>query len=127
MPTPSEWDIQRAFTIFYKGEHYRDGTWKVLPAARPGVVAWHTPNGGNRSAAEGARFRAIGVEPGIPDYFFLWGGLFALEFKKPGGPLSAAQLAMHPLLRAAGAVAVETVDNLAAAKEFVRRHGLTLC
>lgn len=137
MPQPSEWDIQRAFTIFYKGEKWAKGPlkgqWKALPHKLPGVVAWHTPNGGERrDAFEGMRLNQTGLEAGIPDYLFLWGGLYALEFKKPAPgktaieQLSSAQERMHPLLRAAGIVALETVDSLEAAKEFVRRHGLIL-
>lgn len=130
MPAPSEWAIQRAFTIFYKGERWAKGplkgTWKVEPAALPGVVSWHTPNGGRRDRVEAIRFKMIGVEAGIPDYFFLWGALHWLEFKEPGGGvLSPAQLHIQPQLRAAGAIG-ETVDNLAAAKDFVRRHGLLI-
>jgi hypothetical protein len=129
MPEILEFDIQRAFTIFYKGERWKKGPnkgqWKVWPAALPGVVAWHTPLGGTRrDAFEGARLNEIGLEAGIHDYLFLWGGLYGLEFKKPGGTLSPSQIAMHPRLLAAGMVASETVDDLEAAKAFVRRHGL---
>lgn len=127
----SEWDIQRAFTIYFKGEKWakgpKAGTWKVEPASLPGVVSWHTPNGGKRDRVEAIRFKMIGVEAGIPDYLFLWGGLLGLEFKEPdGGRLSQAQIDLHPLLRAAGIVALETVDNLADAKAFVRKHGLVI-
>lgn len=130
MPDISEWAIQRAFTIFFKGEKWakgpRKGEWKVEPAALPGVVSWHTPNGGKRDRVEAIRFKMIGVEAGIPDYFFLWGALHFLEFKEPaGGVLSPAQLRIQPQLTAAGAIG-ETVDNLVAAKDFVRRHGLLI-
>lgn len=131
MPAPSEWDIQRAFTIYYKGERWakgpKAGTWKVEPAAYPPVISWHTPNGGKRDRGEAIRFKMIGVEAGIPDYLFLYGGLYGLEFKEPGGGrLSKAQEEMHPRLRAAGMVALETVDNLPAAKAFVRKHRLVI-
>jgi hypothetical protein len=130
VPVVQEFDIQRAFTIFYKGEQWAagplKGTWKVRPAARPGVVAWHTPNGGSRSKLEGMRFKQIGVEAGLHDYFFLWGGLYGLEFKTPGGSLSSSQIQMHPRLMAAGMIASAVVDNLADAKAFVIRHGLTV-
>lgn len=131
MPPVLEFDLQKAFTLWLKGDKRKDGTWKVVPAIRPGVVAWHTPNGGERrDAFEGMRLKQSGVEVGIPDYLFLWGGLFGLEFKKPGvyrtpeDGLSASQLSMQPRLRAAGIVALETVDSLPAAKEFCARHGL---
>lgn len=131
MPDISEWAIQRAFTIFFKGEKWakgpKAGTWKVEPAALPGVMSWHTPNGGERDRVEAIRFKMIGVESGIPDYLFLWGGLLGLEFKEPGGGvLSKSQIAMHATLKAAGMIALEVVDNLAAAKDFVRKHGLLI-
>jgi hypothetical protein len=117
---PQEFDIQRAFTLWYKGE-----PGKVEPAGLPGVVAWHTPNGGKRDGFEAMRLVQSGVEAGIPDYFLLWGALHAIEFKKPGGRLSPAQIALHPRLIAAGARIV-TVDSLDAAKAAVRTWGLTL-
>lgn len=126
-----EHDIQHAFTIWYKGEQRRDGTWKVIPAKLPGVVAWHTPNGGERrDAFEGMRLKQSGVEAGIHDYLFLWGGLYGIEFKRPGqyrcpsDGLSSAQRIMHPLLLAAGMIASATVDSLEAAKGQVRAWGL---
>lgn len=128
----TEHDLQRAFCLYFGGEQRKDGTWKIEPAARPGVVWWHTPNGGNRSAAEGARFKQIGVKAGIPDLVFLWGGLYGMEWKVPNGrpaytQLSAAQREMHPRLLAAGMVACATVDSLEDAKSAVRGWGLTLC
>lgn len=130
MSKPSEWAIQRAFTIWFKGEKWakgpKAGSWKVEPAELPGVVSWHTPNGGKRDRVEAIRFKMIGVEAGILDYLFLWGGLYALEFKDDEGGLTDSQIAMIPRLKAAGIVALEVVDNLAAAKDFVRRHGLVI-
>jgi hypothetical protein len=128
---PDEWRIQRAFTIYYKGERWakgpKKGQWKVEPAELPGVVSWHTPNGGKREAFEALRFKQIGVEAGLHDYFFLWGGLYGLEFKEPGGgKLLPSQLRMHSLLLAAGLVASAVVDNLEDAKSFVRKHGLVI-
>lgn len=72
--------------------------------ALPGVVWWHTPNGGSRTAAEAGRFKALGVKAGVPDVLVLrTGQLFALELKAPGGRLSEAQRAMLAALKAAGA------------------------
>src|SRR3954464_7209337 len=135
MPAVTEWHIQRAFTIWFKGEKWakgpQKGQWKVLPAKLPGVVAWHTPNNGKREEGgtlEGSWLKDIGLEAGIPDYLFLWGGLYAIEFKKPNGKpaetqLHASQKKMHPLLRAAGIVALETIDSLETARDTVRRWG----
>lgn len=136
MAAPSEWAIQKAFTIWYKGELWKagpnKGQWKVLPAKLPGVVAWHTPNNGKREeggALEGSWLKDIGLEAGIPDYLFLWGGLFAIEFKKPNGnpaetQLHKSQKHMHPLLRAAGIAGLVTVDSLDDAKAAVTKWGL---
>lgn len=139
MPKPDEHALQRAFCIHLEGsKDMRTGAWRILPALAPGVVYWHTPNGGNRDAREGARFKEIGVKAGIPDLFFLrpsqftegvFGLLFAIEFKEPGGKgrLSPAQLDMHPRLAAAGLAASIVTDNLDDAKAFCRLHMLTVC
>lgn len=133
MPQITEWHIQRAFTTFFKGEKWKNGPlkgqWKVQPSCLPGVVSWHTPNNGKREdggALEGSWLKDIGLEPGIPDYFFLWGRLHFIEFKKPGGVLSPAQKLIHPRLTAAGAIGC-TLDDLEDAKRVVRSWGLTLC
>ena len=110
---PTEHDIQRAICIW------------LDKSLLPGVVYWHTPNGGGRSVVEGVRFKQAGVKAGIPDLLFLWGGLYGLELKKPGGVLSSAQREMHPRLLAAGMIACVTVDNLEAARAAVRAWGLT--
>jgi hypothetical protein len=132
MPKVDEFQIQRAFVMWYCGVRYperhpRAGQWKIEPAKLPGIVSWHTPNGGRRDAFEAKRFKEMGVLAGIPDYFMLWGRLHALEFKEPGeGRLSAAQTGLHPQLTAAGAL-VATVDSLAIAKATVIGWGLARC
>lgn len=124
MPAISEFDIQRAFVLWYGGD-FKNGNWNILPSVLPGVEWWHTPNGGERrDAFEGKRLKQMGVKPGIPDLWFLWGRLYGLEFKKPGGVLSTAQRSLHPRLTAAGAL-IATVDNLDAAKAQVKAWGLT--
>lgn len=127
MPAPSEFDIQRAYVIWFNGERWeagpKKGTWKIEPARRPGVVGFHVPNGGTRSAIEGKRLKQSGVLAGVPDWLMLFGRLFCLEFKKPGGVLSPAQIELHPRLIAAGAWVV-TVDNLSDAKAQTREWGL---
>lgn len=42
-------------------------TWFRL--AYPRSLGFHVPNGGKRDAREGARFKGMGVLPGIPDWF----------------------------------------------------------
>jgi len=129
MPEVTEFHIQRAYVMWFAGVKWEQGplkgTWKVRPAKRPGVIGWHTPNGGSRHGAEAKRFKEMGALAGIPDYFHLWGGLFGLEFKKPGGVLSEAQRDLIPQLIAAGAI-IEVVDNLPDAKAFAIKHGLAI-
>lgn len=124
--TPTEHDIQRAVCIWLDGNPDKNGVPRVMPALRPGVVYWHTPNGGGRSVVEGVRFKQAGVKAGIHDFLFLWGGLYGLEMKKPGGVLSPDQVAMHARLMAAGMVASATVDNLEDARRTLRGWGLAL-
>ncbi len=129
-----EFDVQRAWCLWFGGEQWEagplKGTWKLLPAQLPGIEWWHTPNGGNRDAREGKRLKQMGTKAGVHDVFILWGGLYGMEWKRPGGiqpperQLSTAQKAMHPRLLAAGLVASCVVDNLEAGKAFCRIHGL---
>lgn len=94
MPPPiDEFALQRAFCIFLDGNPDKDGRPRVQPALAPGVVYWHTPNGGERrDGFEGMRLNQIGLKKGIHDIFFLrptqftegvFGLLFGIEWKKP--------------------------------------------
>jgi hypothetical protein len=60
---------------------------------KPGIVAWHTPNGGKRSKAEAAIFKSLGVLAGIPDVLVLDtdGQLYGLELKAAGGRTTPRQ------------------------------------
>lgn len=91
-PEPSESQIQRALIGHLERR------------ALPGVAWFHVPNGGSRTAAEAARFRAEGVVAGVPDLVIVAEGkaLF-LELKTRKGRVSAAQAEMHARLAAAGA------------------------
>ena len=141
MPPPIlEHDLQKAFVIQITGNPDKSGRPRAPVLLRPDVVFWHTPNGGERrDAFEGKRLRELGVQAGIHDIFFLrptqfsegiFGLLFGVEFKKPGGAqppsrqLSKAQQAMHPRLIRAGLAASIVVDNLEDAKAFCRLHSL---
>lgn len=42
-----------------------------LKYQHPGVLAFHVPNGGNRSKAEGGRFKAMGVLAGVMDILII--------------------------------------------------------
>jgi hypothetical protein len=73
--------------------------------ARPGVFAFHVPNGGWRSRVEGAILKAIGTVAGIPDILCIFEGrCYALELKSEGGRVTDVQRVVHERLRAAGAV-----------------------
>jgi hypothetical protein len=70
----------------------------------PGVFAFHPANGGWRSRIEAAILKGLGVRAGVPDVFAVKDGrTYALEIKRLGGRLTAAQNAAHAALRAAGA------------------------
>jgi hypothetical protein len=73
----------------------------------PGVYAFHPPNGGWRSPIEGAILKGLGVRAGVPDVMAVKDGrTYALELKRPGGRLTAAQNAAHAALQDAGATVV---------------------
>lgn len=93
-----EQQLQRAVAEHLRLRAQRDVWWA------------HCPNGGMRSAIEGAIFKSLGVRAGTPDLLLCKDGkLFALELKVLGGRLSAAQKVTHEELRRAGAtVAVAT-------------------
>ncbi len=57
-------------------EHLR---WRIVP----GVLFWHTPNGGKRSKTSAARLKAMGALAGVHDLIFLSPGpkVFTLECK----------------------------------------------
>lgn len=59
----------------------------------PGLVWWHTANGGKRNAREAARLKKHGVRAGVSDLvLFYAGNLFALELKAPGNRPTVSQL-----------------------------------
>lgn len=93
--------------------------------AYPGVVAFHVPNGGKRTAAEGAIFKGLGVLPGVPDLIAIRGGhVFALELKAgKKGRLSPAQESTIAAMRCAGAL-VDVAHDLEEAKAFLVRNKL---
>lgn len=83
--------------------------------AAPGVVWWHTPNGGKRSKREAARFRSMGVLAGVSDFAIsLPGGRFGfVEVKSPRGQLSAEQHEFLAAMKANGHLTdvVRTMDG----------------
>ncbi|MGX9443926.1 hypothetical protein ACWX0K_15290 [Nitrobacteraceae bacterium UC4446_H13] len=141
-PAILEHDLQRAIVIWLQGNPDKSGNPRTTPALAPGVVFWHTPNGGERrDAFEGKRLKDLGTLAGVHDLLFLrptqftegvFGLLFGLELKKPGGrqppsrQLNPAQVALHPRLLAAGMAASCVADNLADAKAFCTLHRLAV-
>lgn len=60
---------------------------------------FHCPNGGKRSPAEAARFKAMGVISGVPDIIVIDSGrCIAIELKAGKGTLTANQKRYHRLL-----------------------------
>jgi hypothetical protein len=59
----------------------------------PGLVAWHTPNGGARRPIEAAIFNSLGVRAGASDVIAVHDAkIYALEIKAPGGRPTESQL-----------------------------------
>ena len=87
--------------------------------------ALHVPNGGRRSLIEAARFKQLGVKPGVPDVFLpiACGGYHGLwiEMKAIGGRLSEAQLEVIAMLRSQG-YRVEVCYGWDAARAAVERY-----
>ena len=79
----------------------------------PGSILAHIPNGERRDEITGARLKAMGVMPGMPD--LLAGSekekIFFVELKKKGGRLSPAQKLVHELLQTIG-IEVYVLDEL---------------
>jgi hypothetical protein len=70
----------------------------------PGMIAWHTPNGGKRRPVEAAIMKGLGVLTGVPDVIALHkGNAYALELKAEGGRPTEAQLATIAKMEEAGA------------------------
>lgn len=90
----------------------------------PGLVFFHVPNGGARSKAEGAIFKAMGVRAGVSDLILLHAGrFFALELKAVGGRSSVEQRAFISEADAAGAHTA-LVEGLDAALATLQSWGL---
>jgi hypothetical protein len=73
----------------------------------PGLVWWHTPNGGKRNRIEAAIMKGLGVRTGVSDLIAVHEGrAFALELKADGGRPTEAQLQFIDDFRSAGGHAV---------------------
>jgi hypothetical protein len=78
--------------------------------AAPYTFWFHVPNGGARTATEGAILKGLGVRAGVPDLIIVHGGRFyGLELKTPSGQVSPAQEQTLASLRSAGALTAVAV------------------
>jgi hypothetical protein len=74
-----------------------------------GLLWWHVPNGGKRTAAEGAKFKRMGVKPGVSDLHFVLPSRFntgrfgAIELKIPPNKPEPAQTDFIEAVDAIGA------------------------
>jgi hypothetical protein len=120
MKAPSEFQLQRATNFWLYG-------WSNLPRAlSPDVIAWHTPNGGTRSAREGKAFKEAGVIPGIFDWTFVGRCTFwKIELKTEVGQLSSDQVEMWTAYQRAGAAGIGLARTLSEFKTLVIKFGLT--
>lgn len=91
---------------------------------RKGLLYFHPASGGLRTKSEAAKFKAMGVVPGIPDLIMLYAGkTYGLELKTKRGVVSADQRAMLDAFRSAGAFA-EVAHGIDEALAILNRWGL---
>jgi hypothetical protein len=104
--------------------HIQLVSWCKL-ALRPDVVFFHVPNGGLRTKREAAKFRAMGVLPGVLDLVFVADGhVYVLELKRSTGRLSEDQRAVISRLERAGAY-TGVAYGFESATAMVKAWGLT--
>lgn len=90
----------------------------------PGMVVWHTPNGGKRKPIEAAIFKGLGVRAGVADIIAVHQGkIFALELKAEGGRATESQLEFIAAIDRAGAFTA-LVEGLDAALATLEAWGL---
>jgi hypothetical protein len=64
-------------------------------------LLFHIPNGGARNGREGAKFKTMGVYPGVADYCFLWNGVISwIEVKNEIGIMSQVQMSWKKTIEA---------------------------
>lgn len=68
--------------------------WQYIKLRYPHVLAFHVPNGGRRNIREAARFKSMGVLPGVSDFLLFWiDGRGAIELKAGKNKMSDHQKA----------------------------------
>ena len=91
---------QEIQTAFFEWAKWSEGRYPELK------LMHHIPNGGKRTKAEAAIFKAMGVKSGVPDVFLpeargIYHGLY-IEFKSESGSASNKQSEFLQSLREAG-------------------------
>lgn len=91
--------------------------------AAPGVVWWHTPNGGKRGRKAAAAMWRLGARAGVPDLVLVvHGTAYGLEFKTPRGRVSADQRAFFDEAVDAG-VTIEVARSITEALSVLNSWG----
>ena len=81
----SEYEIQRGFCTFARAHS---------------LIFFSTPNERKSSPLSMNKLKASGLKPGVPDIAILANDtIYFIEFKKPGGKLSAHQKEFHKILK----------------------------
>lgn len=84
-------------------------------------LLFHVPNGGSRNAREGAKFKAMGVVPGVADLLFIWkGNLYAFELKTDKGSQSLSQKKWQVIAEENGVI-YEVVRDLSKFKQLINK------
>lgn len=100
--------------------------WRALQILLPDdVVAWSNENRRN-GLREGARRKARGCIPGVPDMQFTHAGrTLYVEIKTPTGTVKKEQRDLHKRLKSAGA-SVAVCRSLEDVTGFLAREGISL-
>ena len=90
----------------------------------PGIVFWHTPNGGHRRKTEAAILKGLGVRAGVSDIIIIHKSrVFGLELKAPDGHPTESQMQFISDLNAAGGFGC-IVEGLDSAIKVLETWGL---
>lgn len=75
--------------------------WNTYPELRR--TLFHVPNGDNKNAISGARYKALGVVAGVPDLIWMINGTaICFELKTDVGVISEKQKAVHSKFKEQG-------------------------
>tara|TARA_R110000787_G_scaffold261374_1_gene366720 strand:+ start:1158 stop:1496 length:339 start_codon:yes stop_codon:yes gene_type:complete len=82
-------------------------------------LLFHPANGGSRSSREGAKFKSMGVFPGVADLLFIYQNqLYAIELKTQTGTQSKVQKTWEDRVKIEG-VCYEIVRSLVEFKKII--------